>query len=296
MSEKINKILLVDGNSLFFKSFYGSKIRLDNGEERNDEGVAINALRIFSLLMINLRKKFENQKIFVAFDERGANTFRHQFDFYKANRSKQPQDLYDQIPLVREFLDLYGIKWNAMQELEADDLIGIFSEIYKNNNYDVHVVSGDKDLLQLVDKNVTVHLSKRGISDLDTYNNDNFGEKFYGLSPLQIPDFKGISGDSSDNIVGIPGIGEKGAINLLRKYVSLELIYDNLDGLTPATKNKLLEGKEKGIESKKIATIIRKSNLVDKNEDLSIKEINKELNDFLVRHKLFNVIKKINDN
>ncbi len=294
MDKKINKILLVDGNSLFFKSFYGSKNRLDAGEERNDDGIAINALRIFSYLMINLREKFKNQKILVAFDEKGANTFRHKYDFYKANRSKQPQDLYDQIPLVREFLDLYGIKWSATTELEADDLIGIFSEVYKNKNFDVHVVSGDKDLLQLVDKNVTVHLSKKGISNLETYNNDNFGEKFFGLSPLQIPDFKGISGDSSDNISGIVGIGEKGAIKLLRKYISLEFIYDNLDDLTPSLRSKLIEGKDKGIESKEIATIIRESKIIDKYMDLSLKKSSNELSQFLVKHKLFNILKKIN--
>ncbi len=291
---KNKKILLIDGNSLFFKSFYGTYFRLKQGYERGKNNEPVNALRLFSIMIINLKQKYENHEIAIAFDEQGANTHRHQYDFYKAKRAKQPDELYEQISMVKEFLDLYGIKWVSDKQYEADDLIGMITEKAKNNDYKVEIVTSDKDLLQLVDLNVNVNISKTGVSDIEVFNNNNFYDKFHNLSPQQIPDFKGIAGDTSDNLKGINGIGEKGAIELLKKYYSLEGVIDNAHELSLSLQKKIHEGKEEGYLSKELAKIIVDGDFEINFEDYIVREIEKkELFDFLKEKNLFNVIKKI---
>ncbi len=289
------KILLIDGNSLFFKSFYGTYFRLKQGYERGKNNEPINAIRLFALMIINLRNKNPNSKILVAFDEQNPNTYRHKYDFYKSNRKKQPDELYQQIFMAKEFLDLYGIKWISNKNYEADDLIGIIAEEGKKNSYKVNIITSDKDLLQLVDANVDVNISKTGVSDLENYNNNNFYDKFHNLSPQQIPDLKGIAGDNSDNIKGINGIGEKGAINLLKKFDSLEEVINNSWQLSKSLQEKIENGKEEAKISKKLAQIITIGDFEINFDDYEIRQINKKkLLSFLEEKNLFNVIKKIN--
>ncbi len=289
------KILLIDGNSLFFKSFYGTYFRLKQGYERGKNNEPINAVRLFALMIINLRKKNPNSKVVVAFDEQNPNTYRHKYDFYKSKRKKQPDELYEQIFMVKEFLDLYGIKWIANKNYEADDLIGIIAQEAKDKSYKVNIITSDKDLLQLVDFNVNVNISKIGVSDLDNYNNNNFYDKFHNLSPQQVPDLKGIAGDNSDNLKGINGIGEKGAIKLLQKYDSLEEVINNSWQLSKSLQEKIEKGKEEAIISKKLAKIITNGDFEINFNDFEIKKTNKkELFNFLEEKNLFNVIRKIN--
>ncbi|BDV02568.1 MAG: hypothetical protein HPAVJP_4570 [Candidatus Hepatoplasma vulgare] len=290
-------ILLIDGNSLLFKSFYASYFRLKKGEERTDDNEPINAIRLFAFMIINLRLMYKDSLILVAFDAKGVKTFRHEYDFYKAKRKKQPDELYAQIPIAKEFLDLFGIKWIEDDEFlknEADDIIGIYAEAAKKQNYFVDIVTSDYDLLQLVDENVSVHLSKVGVTNMDDYTNENFYEKFNGLSPIQIPDLKGLMGDSSDNLSGIHGIGEKTAIDLLNKYYSIERIFDNVEELKGKTKEKILNGKKRGLKSKELAKIKLKGEIKPEFNSLLPKKPNSELKKWLENKKLFNVIKKLN--
>lgn len=293
---KNKHLLLIDGNSIFFKAFYASYFRLKRGEELTDDGTPINAIRLFAFMIINLKKRYPNADILVAFDARGLKTYRHEYDYYKATRKKQPDELYQQIPLAKEFLDLLGIKWledDKFKKYEADDIIGIYAYQAKKSNYLVDIVSSDKDLLQLVDENINVHLSKTGITNMIDYTNSNFFELFHGLSPSQIPDLKGLAGDASDNIEGIKGIGEKTAVKLLKKYYSLERVIEHIDELKGSLKEKIINGKDKGIESKKLAKIIEIGDLKANLNNLTVKEKNANLEKWLEDKKLFNVIEHL---
>lgn len=292
----MKKYILVDGNSLFFKSFYGTYIHLKTNKKgfRNQKGVPINALRTFANMMITLKEENKDSNILITFDEKDTQTYRTKFDFYKANRTKQPDDLYIQIPLVKKFLELLGIKWYSNKNYEADDVIGIMSEKLKKD-YKVEIITTDRDLLQLVDKNVSVFLSISGLKELKEINFDNFSAHFNNLKPNQIPDLKGIMGDSSDNLKGIKGIGEKTAIKLLQEFDSLEHIIENIDSLTSKSlKENFVNGKQSGILSKELATIIREGELNIKTEELIPKEINKEeMKSFLFDLEVFSILNRL---
>lgn len=253
---KNKEILLIDGNSLLFKSYYGTHKMLENKKGFNSKGEPVNALRAFSLMILKLQQIFQTaEAIFVAFDSKDKKTYRHQYDFYKANRKGTPNDLILQIPMVYKFLKLYGIYAANDSYNEADDLIGIIANKAKKNNYIVNIVTTDYDFLQLVDENVTVYLAKKGVQDLEEFSILNFAQKFNNLSPVQIPDFKAIAGDKSDNISGIKGIGPQGAIKLLNYYNNLETLLLNLDQLPKNLANKISEQKEFALRDKKLATI-----------------------------------------
>lgn len=289
------KLLLVDGNALYFKAFWGSYIRIKDGKgPRLPNGTPVNALSTFAFMIMNLKEKFQPNKILVAFDERGGHTHRHKYDFYKAGRKKQPDELYSQLPLVWEFLDYYGIKRHSKKEIEADDIIGIMAEEGKNSNLMVEIVTTDKDLLQLVDYNVNVYLSIRGVTEMELYSMENFKEKFHNLEPRHIVDFKGIAGDASDNLEGIKGIGEKTAIKLLLEHDSLEEIFKKTDKFTPSLKDKIINGKEMGELSKKLAYILRKEDAGISINELDVKNPNfDKLEEFFSHIPINNVPQKL---
>ena len=291
------ELLLVDGNSLFFKSFWSTWFQIKdnpNSRDRMDDGTPVNAVRTFSTMIINLLNQFPSNKMLVAFDERGGHTHRHQHDFYKAGRADQPQELYDQIPMVKEFLDHYGIKHYSKKEYEADDIIGILARKAKNEGYKVNIITTDKDLLQLVEEDVDVWLSKTGVSVMEKHTLDNFNELNNGLMPNQVIDFKGIAGDNSDNLQGIKGVGEKGAVKLLLEYETLENVLDNLDDHTPALQKKIIESKEMAILCKELATILREGDLDIELDELDICEPNWDsLTNFFEPKKIYSVLHKI---
>ncbi len=278
----MKKVLLIDGNALMFKSYFASSFLLDKGEGFDGAGNPINALRTFSMMILNLVEMYPEHHMLVAFDEFGATTYRTQYDFYKAGRSKTPAELISQIPLIREALDLAGIDWYSDKNYEADDIIGILSKDFSKDGYLVDIVTTDKDLLQLVDKNVNVHISKTGVSEMVEHTIDNFSNHYYGLTPEQVKDMKGIMGDPSDNLPGIKGIGEKGAVKLLEQYGCLEKVLESIEDFTPAMQKKIIEGKEMGLLSKEIATIITEGNLDIQMEQLTVGPANRsELLSFL---------------
>ncbi len=289
------KIILVDGNSLFFKAFYASFY--SHGGHKHDKETykdeSNNGVRAFINMINILRQKTNN--IVVAFDHRNTKTFRHEHDFYKAGRSKAPIDLYRQIDIAKQFLDVYGVLQLEDDRYEADDIIGIIAKKIQST-YDVDIVTGDKDLLQLVDKSINVLISKTGVTVVDKFTIDNFADKMFGLLPNQVVDLKGIMGDSSDNLKGIHGIGEKGGVKLLLKYGS----FDNLmeayaDNETSSIINKIIASKDIAFLSRDMATIITTGELdIDYESDFkSAPSDIEELENFLTENNLFSLKGKL---
>ncbi len=250
-----NKALLIDGNSLFFKAFYGTYSRLLAGQERSRNDEPINAIRTFSLMILNLIKKFNHDYLLVAFDK-GSKTFRHNYGFYKAQRKKQPDELYYQLVEVKKLLKLLGIPFLEADAYEADDIIGIYSKRLADDAFDVSIITTDKDLLQLVNDYVTVYLSKSGVNQLEEYNVNNFYEKME-CNPYQIPDLKALMGDSSDNIKGVEGIGPKSALKLISEFSNIETIINNIDDLPEKWQKKIAPQLDELVVYKKLTQILQ---------------------------------------
>lgn len=259
-----------------YKAFYASFFLLEKGEGFDDHGRPINALRTFSTMIFNLMDKFNNSKMIIAFDQKGLITYRSENNFYKAGRSKMPDELKSQTLLISKMIDLVGIKQISSPSLEADDIIGILSKKFSKEGREVEIITSDKDLLQLVDENTNVHISKVGVSKMIKYTLSNFKDLYYGLQPKQVIDLKGIMGDTSDNLIGIKGIGEKGAVKLLIEYGTFEEIIKHKEELTFSIQKKIDDGYEMGYLCKEIATIIIKGNLNINFDELTTETKNKK--------------------
>ena len=269
----MSKALLIDGNSLMFRAYYATSYT--GNLMKTSTGLYTNAVFGF----INMVSKLLESKpdyVFVAFDK-GKQTFRHQaFDDYKGGRKPMPEEFRVQIPYIKEYLDVINVKREERIDFEADDLVASVSKLAEDNNVDeIVVVSGDKDLLQLVRNNVKVCLTKKGISELEEYTKDNFFDKM-GFNANQIPDYKGLVGDSSDNLPGIKGIGEKTAVKFLAEYGTLENLVNNVDNLKGKTKELIEQEKETGLTCKKLATLVYDIDLGFGLDDIKYKEPNKD--------------------
>lgn len=241
----MDKIILIDGNSLINRAFYATPVLT------SADGTYTNAVYAFVNMLVKLIHDRKPDYMLVAFD-RKEPTFRHEaYPEYKGTRKPMPAELVPQIPLLKEVLKEIGVAYYERAGIEADDIIGVMSVSTDAFSY---IVTGDKDSFQLVSDKCSVLYTKRGISDVDEYNLSNFKEKT-GITPPQIRDLKGLMGDSSDNIPGVKGIGEKTALTLLDKFGTIEALYDNIDELSGKTKEKLLLGKEWAEKSKQLATI-----------------------------------------
>ncbi|MBW0594526.1 5'-3' exonuclease [Mycoplasmopsis anatis] len=261
-SNEKNKILLVDGNYLMFQSFYGTYS--PNGYIMSStKGVPTNGTHMFFMILFNLINSLNPTHIFIAFDAPG-KTKRHDiYPEYKDGRSKAPEEIFIQFNHVKQILSELNIQHNELVGYEADDLVGTLS---KNLSGRKMIYSRDKDLLQLVSKDTTVIFKDNKIKDYAIITDDNFKE-IYEIQPFQIPDFKGLAGDSSDNLHGIRGIGEKTAIKLINKYGSLENILQNLNNLSPSISLKIKNDIESGIMCKKLAIINTQVQEISKNDD-----------------------------
>ena len=266
----MEKILLIDGNSVLFRAFYATYY---NGEVmKTSFGAYTNAVYAFANMLNKALKLIKPDYCCVAFDK-GKATFRHQISpDYKAGRRETPVELVEQFKLVRDMLDAYNIKYLEYDEIEADDIIGILSKQFA---VETAVFSSDHDLFQLIDdkNNTKVYCMKKGMSDIFVLDEKALFEE-YGLKPYQIIDYKGLAGDKSDNIKGVSGIGDKTAIKLLEEYDTCEGIYDHIDELKGKLKEKLLNDKESCFASKKLATIV-----TDKKLDISLDELKLDIND-----------------
>ena len=247
----MNKTLvIIDGNSIINRAFYALP------EMSNKEGLKTNAIYGFTNMLLKIIDTYNPTHISVAFD-RKAPTFRHiEFKEYKAGRKKMPDELREQFEPLKDLLDKFNIHRLEIDGYEADDIIGTVSKIAEDNEFKVYIVTGDKDAIQLASNKTTTLITKKGVGEVEEYDYDSVIEK-YEMTPTQFIDLKGLMGDKSDNIPGVPGIGEKTGIKLIKEFSSIEGIFDNIDSIKGSTKKKLEENKELAIMSKKLATIIR---------------------------------------
>ncbi|MFP4461545.1 MAG: DNA polymerase I [Thermotogota bacterium] len=246
----MRKFFLIDGTGLVYRAFYA--IRNLN----TSAGEPVNALYGLSRMLTKLLKeKIEKDDRIVFFLDKARKTFRtDMYKAYKANRSEMPEELRFQMAFVEDLVKSFGIKVLSLENVEADDLIATFIKRFDNDSDLFEVVTSDKDLFQLIDDNVKILRAEKGVTQLKEYDRDVFYEK-YGFEPTQMIDYLSLMGDSSDNIPGIKGIGDKRAKELISRFGSLEQIYNNLDNVTKANKKRLEESKEEGFLSKKLVQL-----------------------------------------
>lgn len=250
----LKKALLIDGSSLMFRAFYGSINQIDYYIKNNQ--TPMNALKIVMLIIFKLLSQNNYEYGVIAFDHKDKNFRKKEFSFYKSNRKKAPDELIVQINPIQDVGKFFGLNVFCVSGIEADDVIGSCSKQLNKQDIICDIYSSDKDLLQLVNQKTNVILFEKGISKTTKYTIENFKELNNGLNPIQIIDYKAINGDSSDNIPGIKGIGNKIAIKLLQEFNSLENIYKNLDFIkSKSIKQKLIDSKKIAFDCKKLATI-----------------------------------------
>ena len=258
MSEQLTlstnkKLLLIDGNSVAFRAFFALHQQLDRFT--NHDGLHTNAIYAFKTMLDKVVKAVNPDKALVAFDA-GKTTFRTgKFADYKGGRSKTPEELSEQMPYLRDLLTGYGIKSYELKDWEADDIIGTMAREGEQDGYQVIIVTGDRDLTQLATDQTTVAITQKGVSEIEYYTPAHVEDK-YGLTPKQIIDMKGLTGDTSDNYPGVNKVGEKTAIKLLTQFESVEGVYEHLDDIKQSKmKDHLIEDHDQAILSKDLATI-----------------------------------------
>lgn len=249
----MEELVLIDGNSLLFKAFYATSYTGNYMVNRN--GIPTNGVYGFARMVekiISTNPKY----VIVAFDY-GKKTFRNELlDTYKATRKETPQELVPQFALAREYLTAHNITWYEVEGYEGDDIIGTLVDFGEKNNLKVSVYTGDKDANQLISSQTTIYRTVKGVTELDIYNEQTLLDK-YGLKPDQFRDFLGLMGDSSDNIPGIKGVGEKTALKLLHQYGTIEGLQEHQDEIKGKMGEKIRAGMEDALMSKKVATILR---------------------------------------
>ena len=249
MQEKDN-LVIIDGKSVFYRGYYAM------GHLALPDGTPTGGVFGFASMLIEIIEKLQPEYIAVAWDKAKTNIRRRReiYPEYKGNRKPAPDDFYAQIPFLMELLEAFHIPLYEFDDYEADDIIGTLARKAQAAGVHADIISGDLDMLQIVDHDIQMHQLKRGFSDVQIFNIEAIEQK-YGLRKEQFLDLKALKGDSSDNIPGVPGIGEKGAVKLLQEYDTLENLYDHIDEITGATERKLIEGKELAFISKQLATI-----------------------------------------
>ena len=254
MTEK-QKLLLIDGNSITFRGFYALFMQTERFV--NHDGLHTSAVFSFKRMLDKILDEVNPDKILVAFDA-GKKTFRtEKYSDYKAGRKKTPEELSEQFPYVKKLLDCYGIKHYELKNYEADDIIGTMSKEAEKSGYEITIVTGDRDLTQLVTNQTTVALTVKGVTEIEYYTPNHLSEKL-GISPSQITDLKGLAGDASDNYPGVSKVGEKTALKLLNQYGTIENLYEHIDEFKKSKmKEHLIEDKEIALTCKNLATIRR---------------------------------------
>ena len=243
-------LIIIDGNSIVNRAFYALP------DLTNKKGLHTNAIFGFTNMLFKLIDTYKPTHISVAFDKK-APTFRHlEYKEYKAGRKKMPDELKQQLEPLKNLLDAFNINRLEIEGYEADDIIGTVSLKAEQDGYKVYIVTGDKDAIQLASKTTTTLITKKGVGEVEEYD-FNEVEKKYGMAPTQFIDLKGLMGDKSDNIPGVPGIGEVTGIKLIKEFGSIENIIENIDSVKGSPRKKIEENKELAIMSKRLATIIR---------------------------------------
>lgn len=249
-------LAVIDGNSIVHRAYHALP------PFTTKEGVLVNAVYGFFSFLFRIIKELKPAAIAIAFDL-AAPTFRHQeFEGYKAKRKKAPDNLYHQIPIIKEILEALNVKFFTKEGFEADDLLGTMAVLTKKtHDFKVIIISSDTDILQLVDEGTQAMILQRGISQLDIYDEKKVREKYQGLRPKQLIDFKALRGDPSDNIPGVFGIGEKTAINLISQFEDMDKLYSSLGReetakvIKKSVLDKLINQREQAFMSRNLAEI-----------------------------------------
>ena len=265
---KKENIMIIDGSSLLHRAFYALPLLTTK------RGLYTNGVYGFLTMLYKIKDEYNPSYICVAFDKKGP-TFRHkEYEQYKGTRQSTPSELAQQFPIIKEILSYMNITTIEMSQFEADDIAGTLAKAGEENSLEVILVTGDKDYLQLATDNSKVLLTKKGITDLEIYDKDRIIQD-YGIEPKQLIDLKGLMGDKSDNIPGVPGIGEKTGLKLIKEYGTIENIYKNIDNIRgKKLKENLLENESIAYMSRKLGEIITNVPLDHKFEELRVKEPN----------------------
>ncbi|MBM7692859.1 DNA polymerase-1 [Peribacillus deserti] len=256
------KLVLIDGNSIAYRAFFALPLL------NNNKGVHTNAVYGFTMMLSRILEEEQPTHMLVAFDA-GKTTFRHaDFTEYKGGRQKTPPELSEQFPFIRELLNAFQISQYELENFEADDIIGTLAVQAEKEGFKVKVISGDKDLTQLSSDKTTVAITRKGISEIEEYTPEHIQEK-YGITAAQIIDLKGLMGDASDNIPGIPGVGEKTALKLLQQFGTVENVIDSIPEISgKKLQEKVEANKDMAVLSKRLATITREAPIEVSVEDI----------------------------
>lgn len=290
--DAMNTLVLIDGNSLMYRAYYATAY--SGNLMKTSTGIFTNALYGFVNMMNKVLDDYNHTHMLVAFDA-GKTTFRHEFlESYKDGRKPMPDEMRSQINLIKKYLDLLGVKRLELATYEADDIIGTLSTQAKGDNFDkVHIITGDKDLLQMVDEKTIVHITRKGVTDIESFDEAAVFAK-YEVSPQQIVDLKGLMGDPSDNLPGIPGVGEKTAIKLLKQFETVENLVAHTDELKGKMKEKVEANVEQALLCKRMATIYKEVPLPVTFDDLRYEGPHtQELMDFFKEMEFNAFLKKI---
>ena len=261
-------LVIIDGNSIINRAFYALP------DLTNKQGLHTNAIYGFTTMLFKIIENYKPTHISVAFDKK-APTFRHlEYKEYKAGRKKMPDELREQIEPLKNLLDAFKINRLELEGYEADDIIGTVSLKAEKEGYKVFIVTGDKDAIQLASKTTTTLITKKGVGEVDEFDFDEVMKK-YEMTPNQFIDLKGLMGDKSDNIPGVPGIGEVTGIKLIKEFGSIENIIENVDSIKGSPRKKIEEHKDLAIMSKRLATIIRDVPIDITIDDLSFGDYDK---------------------
>lgn len=285
----MKKVILIDGNSLINRAYYALPQLTD------DNGTNTNAVYGFTNILLKIFRDENPGFMAVTFDMKKP-TFRHNmFDGYKAQRHGMPPELAEQMPLIKEMLDYMGISKLELPGYEADDIIGVISRYCEENDLETTIITGDRDSFQLASDKTRILFTKKGVSEFDIITPEYMAER-YGVTPEEFIDVKALMGDSSDNIPGVKGIGEKTACKLISEYKSLDNLYEHIDEQKGALKKKLIEGKELAYLSQKLSAILREIPAEISMDDIMLKTADADkLRDFYKRHSMFSVISRLED-
>lgn len=291
------RFIIIDGNALLHRAWHALPPLTTKG------GELVNAVYGFTLVLIKALKELKPTYGAVAFDRR-AKTFRHEvYKEYKATRPKQPEELYAQVPKIKEIIKAFGIPIYELDRYEADDLIATICENKSVNKPDVEsiVVTGDMDTLQLVDSNTKVYALKKGVTDVVVYDEKAVQERF-GLIPKQLIDYKALRGDPSDNIPGARGIGEMGAAQLIKEFGTIEALYEAIEKEDPRVKKikkRVLEilkrEKENVFLGKKLVTLLRDAPIDFSLKDCEIKIDLEEIRKIFEKLEFTSLLKKVDE-
>lgn len=268
MSKK--KLMIIDGSSLIYRAFYALPLLTTK------DGIYTNGIYGFLTMFYKVKEEQKPDYICVAFDKKGPTFRSEEYDQYKANRQSTPSELVQQFPIIREILDAMKVKYLELSGFEADDIAGTLAKMAEKESMDVTLVTGDKDYLQLATDNTKVLITRKGITEVEEFDRNAIVEK-YGITPEQMIDLKGLMGDQSDNIPGVPGIGEKTGLKLLKEYDTIENIYENIENISgKKLKENLIENKHLAFLSRKLGEIMTSVPLGLEFEELQLEEPNLE--------------------